>query len=73
MTKLCDHNCEVYFKKERFKIIHNNKIIKEAPRDAISKLWTLPLKDSNDCNTKHDKNLIMNLMQTPNDNVENLT
>ena len=73
VAKLCDHNCEVHFSKNKLQIIHNNKVIKESPRDAISKLWTLPLKDSNDCNTKHEKNLIMNVTHTQNDNVENLT
>ena len=73
-AKLCDVDCDVLFKKKKVTITHNNKIIAEAPRDTLSNLWTMPLKNLNECNQKHDKNFVMNISpkETINNNVENL-
>ena len=53
----------VIFAKEMAFIIKNGKVISKAPRDKITKLWTTDLnKDQNDCNTKHEKDLSMNVI-----------
>ena len=63
VAKLCDDDCMVIFGKKVVYIIKKGKVISEAPRDSVTKLWTTQLdhKDLNDCKEKHDKELIMNV------------
>ena len=61
VAKLCGSECTVIFLKSKTLIIHENKIIATAPRDCISKLWTIKLNNLNDCQSKYDKDLAMNI------------
>ena len=63
VAKLCDNDCIVIFVKDKAYIVHGGKIISEAPRDEVTKLWTTKLNNNNlnECKTKHDKDLIMNV------------
>jgi len=72
VAKLCDNNCTVIFQKHKGYIINKNKVIAEPTRDIVSKLWTLKLNNSNDCNTKHEKNFINNMTQVKEDNNNNI-
>ena len=57
VAKLCDSDCMVIFVKQRAYIIKEGKIIGEAPRDKITKLWTTKLnhENLNECNDKQQK------------------
>lgn len=55
VAKLCDVNFDVIFNKNKVTIKYKNKIIAEAPRDKLSNLWKILLKNLNECNQKHDK------------------
>ena len=76
VAKLCDSDCMVIFAKKMAYIIKNGKVISKAPRDKVTKLWTTNLnKDQNDCNEKHEKDLIMNVTipEEAESNIEKLT
>ena len=66
----------VIFVKKRAYIVHDGKIIIEAPRDEVIKLWTTKLNENNlnECKTIHDKDLIMNVTipEEANSNIEKL-
>ena len=61
VAKLCDSDCTVIFVKAKAYIIHKGKIIGEAPRDTISKLWTMKLHTLNDCTKKYEQEVAMNI------------
>ena len=61
VAKLCDSDCTVVFVKTKAFIIHKGKIISEAPRDTISKLWTIDLQNQNDYTKKYEKDIAMNV------------
>ena len=61
VAKLCDSDCTVVFVKIRAYIIYKRKIIVEAPRDTISKLWTMKLQNLNDCTKRHKQEIAMNV------------
>ena len=63
VAKLCDNDCIVIFVKDKAYIVHGGKIISEAPRDEVTKLWTTKLNNNNlnECKTKQDKDLLMNV------------
>lgn len=45
--KLCGSGCVVIFVKNKGFITYKGKVIGEAPRDEITRLWTLPLNKTN--------------------------
>ena len=61
VAKLCDSNYTVVFVKTKAYIIYKGKIIGEAPRDTVSKLWTMKLQNLNDCTNKHEQEVAMNV------------
>ena len=62
------------FQKDKAKVLHQGKVIATAPRDNISKLWTMKLNNLNDCQPKHDKDLAMNVIvpEEAQNNIEKL-
>ena len=47
VRNLCDSGCIVIFVKNKGFITYKGKVIGEAPRDEITRLWTLPLNKNN--------------------------
>ena len=45
--KLCDCGCSIIFTKEKAFVTYKGKDIGEAPRDKVTKLWTIRLSKNN--------------------------
>ena len=61
VAKLCDDGCTVVFDKHKATTAHKGRAIKEAPRDEMSKLWTMNLQNLNECTNDQDKECAMNV------------
>ena len=74
VAKLCDGGCIVVFVKEKAYIIKNGRIIGEAPRDRITRLWTTDMTKPNESTKKHEKELAMNvtMSEETENNIEKL-
>eukprot|EP00957_Ditylum_brightwellii_P024195 1825035-Ditylum_brightwellii.AAC.1 len=65
VSKICDSNCEVHFKKDRCNIIQNNTTILSRPRDPSTTLWKISInpnaeKQINDNTFNQQANLAHN-------------
>ena len=61
VAKSCDDGCRVVFDEHKATTVHKGRTIKEAPRDEMSKLWTMNLQNLNECTNEQDKEFAMNV------------
>ena len=61
VAQLCDSGCMVIFMETMAYVMKNGKIIAKAPRDVLTKLWTMELTNLNESTTMQEKDLAMNI------------